>query len=73
MPFGIQPSSPVVIFLLYEKGKKHLLFSPSLLAKRWTKDYMKDVYYKKSDSTAETSCNVSGAKFSAIEFKHLAA
>ena len=33
---------------------------------------MKDVYYRKSDLTAETSCNVSGAKFSAIEFKHLA-
>ena len=59
------------IFALRER-KRHLLFSPSLLAKRWTKDYMKDVYYKKSDSTAETSCNVSGAKFSVIEFKHLA-
>ena len=49
------------IFAVRER-KKHYLFAPSLLAKLWTKDYMKDVYYKKSDSAAETSCSVSSVK-----------
>ena len=49
------------IFAVRER-KRHLLFAPSLVAKRWTKDYMKNVYYKKSDSATETSCSVSSAK-----------
>jgi len=46
------------IFAVREK-KGHSLFTPSLLAERWTKDYMKDAYYKKSDVSAESSCSVS--------------
>ena len=57
------------IFAVQER-KIHLLFSPSLFAKHWTKDYMKDIYYKKSDLAAETTCSVSSVKFSAIEFKY---
>ena len=52
------------IFAVRER-KRRLLFSPSLFAERWTMDYMKDVYYKKSDSAAEASCSVSSVKPSA--------
>ncbi|XP_065901369.1 uncharacterized protein [Dysidea avara] len=46
------------IFAVQER-KKHPLFTPLLLAECWTKDYMRDAYYKKSELTVEASSSIS--------------
>jgi len=58
--FGILPSFLVAIYLQCEKERNALCLLLHLrIAERWTKDYMKDAYYNKSDLSVAASCSVS--------------